>query len=112
MWNTVSISGVPTNRHRSNVTKTAMKMVRELEYLSCEERLRELGVFQSREEKAPGTPWSTLQYIKGAYKRAGKEFFPEECTDRMRGHSLQLKGAHRFRLDIRKKFFVLSVVRH
>lgn len=30
----------------------------------------------------------------------------------MRGHSLQLKGEHRFRLDIRKKFFALSVVRH
>lgn len=87
-------------------------MVRELEHLSYEGRLRELGVFQSGEEKAPGTSWSTLQYIKGAYKRAGEEFFPEECSDRMRGHSLQLKGEHRFRLGIRKKFFAKTVVRH
>lgn len=87
-----------------------MKMVRELEHLSYEGRLRELGVFQSGEEEAPGTPWSILQYIKEAYKRAGEGFFPEECSDGMRGHSLQLKGEHRFRLGVRKKFFALSVV--
>ena len=37
--------------------------------------------------------------------------FTRECSERMRGNSLKLNEG-RFRIDIRKKFFTVRVVRH
>lgn len=37
--------------------------------------------------------------------------FTRACSNRTRGNSFQLKES-KFRLDLRKKFFTLSVVRH
>jgi len=37
-----------------HVQRRATKMIRGLEHLSCEDSLRELGLFQLGEEKAPG----------------------------------------------------------
>ncbi|KAK4806790.1 hypothetical protein QYF61_005586 [Mycteria americana] len=47
------------------VQRRATKVVRGLEHLSSEERLRELGLFQPGEEKAPGRPYCSLSVIKG-----------------------------------------------
>ena len=52
-----------------------------------------------------------FQYLEGAYKKAGEGLFIRECSDRTRSDGFKLKEG-RFRLDIRKKFFVLRVVRH
>jgi len=41
-------------------------MIRGLEHLSCEERLR-VGAVQIGEEKAPGRPWSSLPVLKGGF---------------------------------------------
>jgi len=38
-------------------------------------------------------------------------FFTRACSDRRKGNGFKLK-AGRFRLDIRKKFFTMSVARH
>ena len=52
-----------------------------------------------------------FQYLKGSYRKAGEELFIRSCSNRMRKNSLKLEEG-RFRLDIRKKFFTVRVVRH
>ena len=52
-----------------------------------------------------------FQYLKGAYRKDGEGLLIGECSDRMRGNSFKLREG-RFRLDIRKKFFTVRVVRH
>jgi len=48
--------------------------------------------------------------ILGACKRAGEGLFTRACSDRTRGSGFNLKEG-RFRLDVRKKFFTVRVVR-
>ena len=52
-----------------------------------------------------------FQYVKGAYRKAREGLFVRACSNRMRGNRFKLEDG-RFRLDIRKKFFTVRVVRH
>ena len=86
-------------------------MIRGMEHLSCEERLRELGLFSPEKRMLQGDLIAAFQYLKGAYKKAGEGLFTRAGSDRTRGNSYKLKKG-RFRLDIRKKFFTMRVARH
>ena len=46
----------------------------------------------------------------GCYRKAGEELFRRAGSDRMRGNGFELEEG-RSRLDIRKKFFTMKVVR-
>jgi len=52
-----------------------------------------------------------LQYLKGPYRKDGENIFSWACCNRTRSIGFKLKEG-RFRLDIRKKFFTIRVVKH
>ncbi|GAB0204281.1 hypothetical protein GRJ2_002893700 [Grus japonensis] len=88
-----------------------MKMIKGLEHVSYEDRLRELGFFSLEKRRLWGAFMAAFQYLKGAYKKSGEGLFVRECSDRTRGNGFKLREG-RFRLDVRKKFFTVRVTEH
>ena len=81
------------------------------EHLSCEDRLRKLGLFSLEERRLQGDLLVAFQYLKESSKKEGDRFCSRVCGDGTRGNGFKLKEG-RFRLDIRKKYFTARVVRH
>jgi len=53
---------------------------------------------------------AAFQYLKGACKKGGDKLFSRVCCNRTRGDGFNLKEES-FRLDVRKRFFTMRVVR-
>ncbi|PKU47852.1 hypothetical protein llap_1832 [Limosa lapponica baueri] len=86
-------------------------MITGLEHLSYEDRLREVGFFSLEKRRLRGALLAAFQYLKGTYTKDEEGLFVRKRSDKMRGNGFKLKEG-KFRLDIRKKFFAVRVVRH
>jgi len=111
LWYCVQLWRPQHKKDMEQVQKRATKMIRGLEHLSCEERLRELRLFSLEKSRLQGDLIAAFQYLKGAYRLDGENLFSRACCYRTRTNGFKLREG-RFRLAIRKKFFMIRMVKH
>jgi len=88
------------------VQRRATKIIRGLEHLPCEDRLRELGLFILEKRRLQEDLIAAFQDLQGAYRKSGEGLFIRAGSGTLRGNGFQLEES-RFRLDIREKLFTV-----
>ena len=92
------------------VQRRATELIRGLEHLTYEDRLRELSLISLEKRRIQGDLFAVFQYLKRAYKKEGSQLFERADNSRTRGNRFKLKEG-RLRLNIGGKFFTMRVVR-
>ena len=98
-------------RRVMDVQGRVTKMIRGMEHLSYEERLRELDLLSLEKRRLQGDLIVAFQYLKGACKQEGEWLFTRVDSDRTREDGFKLRQG-RFRLGIRRMLFTQKVVTH
>ena len=97
--------------HAAQKANRVMKVIRGMETPPPVKEGWQLDFFILEKRRLHGGLTVAFQYFKEAYKRDRWRLFARACSEKTRGNYFKLK-AGRFRLDIRKKFFMMWVRRH
>ncbi|KAJ7409036.1 hypothetical protein BTVI_58141 [Pitangus sulphuratus] len=93
------------------VQQRATKMIKGLEHLSCEERMRELGLFSLEKTQLRRDLITASKYLKGGFREDGTRLFSVVPSNRTRGNGRKRMN-RKFHLNMRMNFSTVQVTMH